>query len=146
MEIVLMLTIFGLVAAFALPSFIQAVRRQNTIAAADMFAREHELARSTAVRYGRVARLHIDAANGQFWVDVDSSAAGVGVRAVIGPIRSVADQGVTFTSADTLMCFDPRGLPSTANAACQGQTGTLVFSLAGRSDSAAVTVLGKVLR
>ena len=45
-------------------------------------AMAHSLARSTAVRYARVAELPIDAANARFWVEVDTS--GTGIRDTVG--------------------------------------------------------------
>ena len=143
-ELVSTMVVFGVVAAIGGPKFLQGVRRQATITAADIFQREHELTRAAAIRYGRVARLHIDVVNNRFWVDADTS--GTGVRDTIGPVRSVKSYGLQITSTDSLMCFDARGFPSTTSAVCQPQNSTLIFSLDGRSDTTTVTILGKVLR
>jgi type II secretory pathway pseudopilin PulG len=143
-EIMIVLVITGLIAVTTLPKLFAMFRQQSTIAAADRFVRVHELARSSALRYGRTSQLHIDATGLRFFVDVDTS--GTGIRDTIGPIRSVSDLGVAMSSTDTLMCMDARGLPSRTNGLCQAPAGTVVFSNAGRYDSVTVTTLGKVLR
>lgn len=144
LELAIVLVAIGMMSAVALPRFSAAFRQQATVTAVDRFVRAHELARSTAVRFGRVSRLHIDASTGRFWVDVDTS--GTGVRDTIGAIRTLADLGVQMTSTDTLTCFDARGIPSTTSAICQMAAATLVFSQAGRAETLTVTTLGKVLR
>ena len=145
LEIVIVCAVLGLISLVAIPRFQAAYRQQATTIAADRFVRAHELARATAVRYGRVAQLHIDATGGRFWVDVDTS--GTNVIDTIGPIHyDVADLHAQMSSPDTLMCFDARGLASTVRAKCQTQAVTLVFSSLGRSDSVTITTLGKVLR
>ncbi len=145
LEVVIVCATMGVISLVALPRLQEAYRQQATTVAADRFVRAHELARATAVRYGRRARLHIDGPGGRFWVDVDTS--GTSTLDTIGPIHyDVSDLRAQLTSPDTLMCFDARGLASTTGAACQAQNVTLVFSSFGRSDSVAITTLGKVLR
>jgi Tfp pilus assembly protein FimT len=145
LELAIGCAVVGLIGIIAVPRLLDSYRRQATIVAADRFVRAHELARATAVRYGRVAHLHIDPVGGRFWVDVDTS--GTSIRDTIGPIHyDLKDLNVQMTSADSLMCFDARGLPSTTASKCQAQNVMLVFSSSGRYDTVNITTLGKVLR
>jgi hypothetical protein len=90
-----------------------------------------------------VAELHIDAANAQFWVEVDTS--GTGVRDTVGFIHGPGNGKLTMTSTRSLLCFDARGL-ATTRAACESADATIVFAMAGRTNTIQITPLGKVLR
>ena len=145
LELVIVCAVVGLIGVIAVPRLLDSFRQQATIVAADRFVRAHELTRATAVRYGRVAQLHIDPVGGRFWVDVDTS--GTSIRDTVGPIHyDLKDLKVQMTSGDSLMCFDARGLPSTTASKCQAQNVMLVFSSSGRYDTVNITTLGKVLR
>src|SRR5690349_25056552 len=109
-EILIVVMMVGIVLGLGLPKLVQNYNMRATSTAADAFARAHELARATAVRFGRIGEIHIDAANARWWVDVDTS--GRGQSGLIGYVRSYDTRGVTMTSTDTLMCFDMRGLRS----------------------------------
>jgi prepilin-type N-terminal cleavage/methylation domain-containing protein len=144
-ELAIVCTVLGVIAMIAVPRLLVAFRQQATTVAADRFVRAHELTRATAVRYGRVAQLHIDPVGGRFWVDVDTS--GTSIRDTVGPIHyDLKDLQVQMASPDSLMCFDARGLPSTTASKCQVQNVMLVFSSSGRYDTVTITTLGKVLR
>src|SRR2546423_6393172 len=58
-EMVMVLGLIGIVAAIGGPKVGAALQRRTTPAAADQFALTHSLSRSTAIRYARVAHLHI---------------------------------------------------------------------------------------
>ncbi len=141
-EMLIVMTVMGVILAVSLPSFVTGFRQRATRGAVDRFAMSHGLARATAVRFGRVAELHIDAANGRFWVEVDTS--GTGVRDTIGVVNDFGGQ-VAMLSNRTLLCFDLRGL-TTTRGACEAGDALVQFSLQGRTDTLQTTVLGKVLR
>ncbi len=141
-EMLIVMTVMGVITAVSLPSFVTAFRQRATRGAVDRLAMSHGLARATAVRFGRVAELHIDAANGRFWVEVDTS--GTGVRDTIGVVNDFGGQ-VAMLSNRTLLCFDLRGL-TTTRGACEAGDALVQFSLLGRTDTLQTTVLGKVLR
>jgi prepilin-type N-terminal cleavage/methylation domain-containing protein len=143
-EVSIVLSVAGLIGMMAIPKLESGYRGQAVHGASNDFVLTHSLARSAALRYGRVAQLHIDASTAHFWVDVDTS--GTGVRDTIGSVRSVAEAGVQLSSTRSLVCFDARGLATMSNAACQSGDATVVFSSSGWVDSVKVTVLGKVLR
>lgn len=142
-EQLVVVTIMGLLAVMAAPSFYDAMHRRAASAASDQFVMAHGLARSTALRYGRVSQLHIDPATARFWIEVDTS--GTGENALVTHTRTVADGGLTMTSNRALLCFDPHGLSST-NGNCEPGDALLVFTSADKVDTVRTTALGKVLR
>jgi hypothetical protein len=105
----------------------------------------HSLTRSTALRYGRIAQLHVDAPAQRFWVDVDTSANGIGQRATIANIRYVNEVGLHMVSTRALLCFDARGIASTSGS-CESGDASVIFSDGVKADTVATTTLGKVLR
>lgn len=142
-EQMVVVTIIGLLTVIAAPSFSDALHKRATSAASDQFVMAHGLARSTALRYGRVSQLHIDAPAAKFWIDVDTS--GKGERALVTYAHHVNTGGLTMTSNRVLLCFDPRGLSSTSGS-CQPGDAQLIFSSADKVDTVRITALGKVLR
>ena len=141
-EMLIVLTVMGVIVAVGMPSMVNAYRQRATRGAVDRLAMAHGLARATAVRFGRVAELHIDAANRRFWVQVDTS--GTGVYDTVGLMNDLSGQ-VTMSSTRSLLCFDSRGLTTTRNA-CESGDALVTFSSRGRTDTLQTTVLGKVLR
>lgn len=142
-EAAIVLVVVGIIATIALPSMAQAYRHRATRGSSDRFALTYALARSTALRYGRVAELHVDAAAARFWVEVDTS--GTGVRDTVGFAHDLGGGGLTVTSTRSLLCFDGRGLPTTRGA-CEPANATITFGIAGSVDTVMTTALGKVLR
>jgi type II secretion system protein H len=142
-ELLVVMTIIGLLTVIAAPSFTDALHKRETSAASDQFVMAHGLARSTALRYGRVSQLHIDASTAKFWIDVDTS--GRGEQGLVTYTKSVEGGDLTMESNRTLLCFDPRGLASTIGA-CESGDALLTFASADKVDSVRITMLGKVLR
>jgi len=81
----------------------------------------------------------------RFWIDVDTSANGIGQRATIANIRYVSDAGLQMTSTRALLCFDARGIASTAGS-CESGDAKVIFSDGVVADTVSTTILGKVLR
>lgn len=144
-EALMVITVMAIVAAIGGPKLAAALHRRTTVSAADQFVLTHSLSRSTALRYGRIAQLHIDAAGKRFWVDVDTSANAIGQRATIGYVRDLSASGVTMTSTRSLLCFDPRGIASTLGS-CEPGNAMVVFLDGATADTIVTTALGKVLR
>jgi prepilin-type N-terminal cleavage/methylation domain-containing protein len=142
-ELAIVLVIASVIMTMAAPRVAAAFRQRAVSSAADQFVLAHSLARSTALRYGRVSELHVDPAAARFWVEVDTS--GTGVRDTVGFVHSMADAGVKVISSRTLLCFDARGLATTSNT-CPPGDATIVFSSSRSVDTVRVTTLGKVLR
>lgn len=144
-ETVVVLAVIGIVAAIAGPKISAALQRRTTASAADEFALTYSLSRSTAIRYARVAQLHIDPAANRFWVDVDTSATGSGQRATVAYVRDVSSTGLTMSSTRSLLCFDARGLPSLSGS-CEAADAKVIFSDGTMADTIVTTALGKILR
>ncbi len=141
-EMLIVITIMGVLVAVLMPNMVTAMRQRATRGSVDRLTMAHGLTRATAVRFGRVAELHIDAATRRFWIEVDTS--GTGVRDTVGTINQLAD-ALTVTSTRTVLCFDSRGL-ATARGACEPGDAIVTFSTNGRTDTFQTTVIGKVLR
>lgn len=144
-ELLMVLAVIGIVAAMGGPRISAALQRRTTASVADQFVLTHSLTRSTALRYGRVAQLHIDAPGKRFWIDVDTSANGIGQRATIAFVRDVSGNGLQMTSTRTLVCFDARGIASTVGS-CESGDAQVVFTDGSMADTVKTTALGKVLR
>ena len=144
-ETIIVVSIIAIVAAIGGPKLSAALQRRTSSSAADQFVATHSLARSTALRFARVAQLHIDAPGKRFWVDVDTSANGIGQRATIANVRDVTAPGLTISSNRTLLCFDARGIASTAGS-CQAGDSKVIFAEGATADTIITTALGKVLR
>jgi prepilin-type N-terminal cleavage/methylation domain-containing protein len=145
LEIIIVLALLAVVAAMGVPRLSAELRRRTTQLAVDQLAQTHSLARATAVRYGRVAQLHIDASTTRFWVDVDTSANGVGQRATIWYVRNLAQSGLVMSSNRSLLCFDARGIPLVGGA-CESGDATVIFTALDRADTLRTAALGKILR
>jgi prepilin-type N-terminal cleavage/methylation domain-containing protein len=145
METLVVLTVMAIVAAIAGPKLSAALLRRTSSSAADQFVVVHSLSRSTALRFGRVAQLHIDAPTRRFWVDVDTSANGIGQRATIANVRDVSGSGLSMTSTRTIVCFDARGMASTSGS-CEAGDMQVIFSDGATADTVRTTIIGKVLR
>lgn len=146
-EAIMVMSVIGIVAAAGGPKISAALQRRTTASAADQFVLTHSLTRSVALRYGRVAQLHIDSIGQRFWLDVDTSANGIGQRAVVANVRYVNDNdnGLHMTTNRALLCFDARGIASTAGS-CESGDANVIFSDGVMADTVVTTLLGKVLR
>jgi len=144
-DVIVTTGLIGIVTTFGAPQLQDALRRRQVEAAADVFTTAHALARATAIRYGRVAQLHIDPATRRFWIEADTSADGVGQRSTVWYERTLTDPGVQMSSDRTVLCFDARGLATDVDP-CQSGDAHVVFTAIQAADTVTTTVLGKVLR
>jgi prepilin-type N-terminal cleavage/methylation domain-containing protein len=145
LELTVVLLAFGAMMSIALPALSASRTRMSVRHAADEFRAAHALARSMAIRQGRVAALHIDGAGNRYWVEVDTTLARTGVTDTIGVVRDFSNEGIAMTSTRSVLCFDSRGL-ATQTGACSPHDATVVFSRAAYADSVRISALGKVLR
>ena len=145
LDIMIVITFVSLLAGVTFPRIADVQSRFAVRGAVVAFMSAHSLARATAIREGRVAELHIDTANAQFWIEVDTTAAGTGTMDTIGIITEVGGQGVTLSSTQSLLCFEGRGMPSTASG-CATSGAKIAFTYENVTDTIATTTLGKILR
>lgn len=142
-ELALVVVVMGVVALVATPSVLSGKRSAAQRAVVNEFMAGHALARATAVRYGRVAEFHVDPAGKRYWIAVDTSAVG-GVLDTIGPVRVIEHPSMTMSSNRMLLCFDARGLATTAGD-CEEGNATVTFAFPDYTKTLEMTLLGKVL-
>lgn len=142
-ELAIVIAVVGVLVAVSGPALAGWYRQRTTAAAKDRLVLSHSLARATALQYGRVTELHIDAAAARFWVEVDTSA--TGVRDTVGPVHDLGGGELTMTSNRARLCFDARGV-ATARGLCEPADATILFATPGRVDSVTIMALGKVVR
>ena len=140
LEMVTAAVIVGIVMAFSLPKLASYYRQTTVRSARDQFVAKHALARATAIRFGRVAEFHIDAANDRFWVTVDTSAAATGVIDTIGQMADYSDSPVAITANRSILCFDYRGLATTYPASCDKPDVKAYFETSGYNEKVTVTI------
>lgn len=140
-ETIVALALVGLVVGVGVPRLFGTRDQLSVRSAADRFAQTYALTRSTAARFGTIAELHIDRSGARFWIQV-----GRGSEAV-DTLRMVDDlgRGVELVPGWTVLCFDARGLPTTAGA-CESPSGRIEFRSPTVSESLTITPLGKILR
>ncbi len=145
LEVLVVVAMLGVLAGITFPRIGGVQTKFALRGAVNAFMSTHSLARATALRQGGLTELHIDPTNNLFWVEVDTSFTGSGVMDTVGFVVDLAEQRVTLSSTQTLLCFDGRGLPSSA--AGGATSGTIVaFAREDEADTIRTTVLGKILR
>ena len=144
-ELVLVIVVLATLLAIVIPRIDTGLQRAHLQGAAAELTTAHFLARTSAMRYGRPAELHIDAANGNFWVAVDTTLAGSGTKDTVGQVHRMSAANVTMTSTRSILCFDRRGL-AYAFGSCEAPDALITFSLSGRTDTVQTTAIGKIIR
>ncbi len=142
-ELMAAVVIVTITTTIGVPRMLQQTGAAQRRSATHQIVSAHALTKATAIRYGRVAELHIDVSGKRFWIEVDTSYGG-GVTDTIR-MRDYYGGSMTMASNRSLVCFDGRGLPSTAGA-CEAADGTVVFADPAKADTVKFTLLGKALR
>ena len=143
MEMMMVLSIMAILGAIGSPKIVSGRQAAQRRAATNQFASAHRLTRVTAVRYGRRAELHVDPATLRFWIVVDTGQ----TAGVPDTVRMVSLEGtqVTMASNRTILCFDARGLPTTAGA-CEAADALVTFAEPNKIDTVRFTALGQEIR
>jgi prepilin-type N-terminal cleavage/methylation domain-containing protein len=144
-ELLTVIVISGVAASIGMPLLTKSYPQRAVRLAGDQFVSTHALAKATAIRYGRLAELRIDATGRRFWVEVDTSSTSVVKKDTIGPIRSIPDATLIMTSDRSVLCFDARGMPS-LRTGCQAANAVVTFAMGSSARTVRTTALGKVLR
>ena len=144
-EIIIVFAIVGLLAGMALPRISQTWDRFAVRGAADQFRSAHQKARTTAVRYGGVAELHVNTSTEQFWVQIDTTFLGSGAMDTIGDVIDLSESQVDLRATGSLICFDARGLVAAADGCPSTGALGVGFSRRDSSDTIRVTVSGLLL-
>jgi len=140
LELLVALVIMSILLALSVPSVAKSRNSIAPGAAADRFVHAHGLARATASRYGQMAEFHIEPDSGRFWVSVDRPG---GIRDTLTMVRELP--GVAMSSTRNLVCFEPRGLATSAGA-CESGDLEAVFSTVEGADTITTNTLGIVFR
>ena len=148
LELVIVLFAIGVILGLSLPLASSLAGRFKVGSARDVFVNYYARARATAVQYGREARLHIDAADKLFWVEVDTGVPGAVATDTVGHVLDVAHEygGVTIFSAKQVLCFDARGLPYTGDPQCESHDATVVFERLDKTDTVKLSLGGTVVK
>ena len=142
-ELVFSMLLMGLLASVALPGLAVLLGNLEARSASRRFAMAHSLTRTTAIQHGGIAELRIDPASKEFWVQIDTNAAGPVADTV--SFHGDFPTGLTLTSNRSRVCFDARGL-TTTRTGCQPGDLDVNFTLGGMSEQIRTTVLGKLIR
>ena len=145
MELVAVCVVIGIMALIIMPRMDVALRAARRHAFSAEFTGAHSTARAAAVRYSRVSELHIDAANGRFWVEVDTSITGNGAKDTVGVVHRLDSPDISMTSTRNMLCFDRTGV-AFVSGTCQAGDATVTFTSGGKSDIVITSTLGKILR
>ncbi len=143
MELLISIGVLAILAAITTPKIVTQRQAAQRRAATRQFVSAHSVTRSTAVRYGRRAELHIDPSALRFWVVVDTGQT-AGVTDTVRMVSLDAAQ-LTMSSDRTILCFDSRGLATTAGA-CETADALVTFAEPSKTDTVRFTALGQELR
>ncbi len=146
LELLTTIVVVGLLLTVSVPLMGGALSKAKTRTAKREFVSAHSLARAAALRSRRTAELHIDAASGAFWIEIDTSRARTGAMDTLGMVRRIGRRGVRMTSNRSLVCFDHRGLATTRD---KCEDGALTVTFRGSQvglDSVITSSVGMTLR
>lgn len=145
LELILVIVVVTVMTTIVIPTLASQLNAANARSAAMRFISAHGLAKATALREGRTAELHIDGPNARFWIEVDTSAAGVGVMDTVRDVFDVTAGPLVMASTRSLVCFDAQGMPTT-RASCEAADLEVTFTVTGWSQTVTANPLGKILR
>jgi Tfp pilus assembly protein FimT len=139
MELMIVVTIMGLMLAVALPYLHNQTSKTAARSAADAVTALHARARMAAISRGRTAKLVIPAGTNKVLV-VAGKVATAGLD-TLGHVVDLAGQyGVTITSTSDTIAFSPRGIGNFGSAI------TIIISKSGFSDTLIVSRGGRLKR
>lgn len=139
--------VIGVMLGLSLPIASALAGRFKIGSARDAFVNTYARARAAAVQYGREGRLEIRAAQGKFWVEVDTGGPGAMAADTIGRVVDVYSEysGVTIFSPKQVLCFDSRGLAYSAGV-CEPHDAEIIFTRVDRADTVQLSLGGTVVR
>jgi type IV fimbrial biogenesis protein FimT len=139
LELMIVLTVVGLMASIALPRMGRSQTRFHIQAARAELIQAHALTRATAMRWGRTAELQVNTVQKTFWVQVDTGGAS---PLSVGRVHTVGG-GLSITSTATRFCFDARGMRTSRNG-CGNNLDKVILSGPQTADTVQITALGEL--
>lgn len=111
------------------------------------FVSTYALARAATMRFDRVARLCIEAAEGRYWVEVDTGVPAATMTDTIGRVIDLRTEhpGVLMTAGVDTLCFDAEGLPYVTGG-CDSHETIVTLSHRGGVDTVRLSPGGTVIR
>lgn len=142
LEIIVALMLMAMVYAMAVPAIGRARIAAAVHNSRHIVVSSISLARATAVRFGRLTVLRLDASEDRLWIEADTSVSG-GAVDTIGFYSFAGELATDLQSNRSSLCFNGRGIGTTSTA-CPQAGALIVVSLGGEADSVLVTALGRV--
>jgi prepilin-type N-terminal cleavage/methylation domain-containing protein len=142
LEIIMALVLMGIVYAMAVPAIGRARIGAAVHNSRHIVVSSISLARATALRFGRLTVLRLDASEDRLWIEADTSVSG-GALDTIGFYSFAGELATDLQSNRSSLCFNGRGIGTTSTA-CPQAGALIVVSLGGEADSVLVTALGRV--
>lgn len=140
------MTVLGIVGSIVFIPGARYVRQVSVQEATAAFTSVQSLTRSTALQFAHGAELRIDANAGTYWIVADTDS-GSGVD-TISTVRST--DRVSLISADSILCYDGRGLPaagtSFTGSPCGGPAAVVILAAGGVADTVRISATGRIIR
>lgn len=137
-EMLIVVSIVGMLTLFAIPRFSGLVESNKLSAAREELSAAIATARAAAVQKGRTATLFLS--GNQMWVTVVTSNAGA--TTTIVPVKSFTSlYNVSVTASAPSITFDMRGFANPRLPA----TGKFVITGASKKDSVCITTAGQIM-
>ena len=140
----MVLTLASILLGVAAPRLMEASASVAVVNARARASSAVSLARTAALRYGRVAYLVLDVSADRIRVEVDTTLAGGATPATLHVLDLWDDLAVNLRASDPLVCFDPRGL-TVPSALCPAGSVVIRLERGARTDSLVVSPTGKAL-
>jgi type II secretion system protein H len=137
-EIVMVLTLIGIMLAVAVPYIGSSTNKGNVRGAMDALSTLHAMAKQSAIQRGRQAMLVLNAGSGSATV-VARNAAGTGWDTL--ETAEMDDRfGVTLTSTRDTLIFTPRGIGTELSGT------TIIVTKGDAADTITVSAAGRLVR
>jgi type IV fimbrial biogenesis protein FimT len=135
-ELIVALSIIGIVAAIAIPSVKRGMNTESIRGARRLVTSHLAMARGTAANRGCRTELHMTSgASARIWI-TSCTMTGTGID-TIGQVQNLNDRfGVTVSTSANTVVFAPNGLGASADWI------TVKFGKAGYSDSLGISPIG----
>ena len=149
MELAIVLSIAGVIASFAVPSYQNIKKNMAAQNARDAFVWMAARARATAVERGTTYVLEIDPSTDRAWIVLRRTSGAPQPADTLQTVHYPSEFGATVSSAANTLaswCYNPRAYAWRCAASSPSTNTDLTFAQAGNSVSARVKVLGQVER
>lgn len=137
-ELVLAVTVGGILLTIGLASFSEVENRTSARQARNVFAGLHARARAHAIEFGTTTRLEVDAAGDSAWITRDGT--------TVETVRFRDEFGVDLLASSTrsTLCMSPRGY---ADSSCTtfSTTAKITFQRSNQALSATMLPLGQLM-